>query len=265
MKRSAVVLIALTTLVNAAQAEALRIGGTGGALALFRHASEPFKSATGIQIEVLDSLGSLGAIRALGANALDVAVTAMPLARDGNQPGFVEVPFARTALVFVTSHPAPDRLTSRDLVSIFGAANAKWSDGKRINLILRPRTDADTQLIGRMFAGMAEAIEVARKRPDLPIAATDQDSAALAERLPGSLVQAGLGQIIAEKRALRAVVIDGVEPSLENLESKAYPYQKLFYLVYPTVRPAPAERLLVFLRSAEGRKLLRETGNLPAE
>lgn len=76
-------------------------------------------------------------------------------------------------------------------------------------------------------------------------------------------MQAGLSQILTEKRDLRFVPIDGVEPSLESLESGKYPYKKDFYIVHSTKTKAVAERLLEFLRSAKGSIILRETGNLP--
>jgi phosphate transport system substrate-binding protein len=128
---------------------------------------------------------------------------------------------------------------------------------------LRSRLDGDTKILEERFAGMREGFAAARLRPDVPVAATDQDNAELAERLSGSFVQAGLSQMIAEKRNLRLVPIDGVEPTLANLESGKYPHEKLFYFVYQATKSAAVDRLLDFLRSAEGRKILREAGSLP--
>ena len=132
-----------------------------------------------------------------------------------------------------------------------------------INIILRTRFDGDTLILEELFPGIQDAIEAARARPEIPTAPTDQDNAELAERLKGSFVQAGFSQIITEKRDLRFVPIDGVEPTLENFESGKYPYEKIFYLVYSASGKAAAERLLDFLRSAKGQDILRETGSLP--
>jgi phosphate transport system substrate-binding protein len=67
-----------------------------------------------------------------------------------------------------------------------------------------------------------------------------------------------------EKRGVRFVAIDGVEPSLETLESGAYPYSKTLYFVLPDRKNALAEEFIVFLNSPAGHAALRETGNLPA-
>ncbi len=254
---------ALAVNPGAAQ-DALRVGGTGGATEMMRHVAAAFGTATGITTEVIPGLGSNGALRALGAGVLDIAVSARPLNPAETARGLVAVAVARTALVFVTSHPQPNSLNSSDLAEIFKATTPKWVDGSPIHIILRTRLDSDTLILEERFAGMQAAIEAARRRPDVPLAATDQDSADLAERLPGSFVQAGLSQMKTEKRNLRFVPIDNVEPTLTNLEDGKYPYEKIFYLVFPAKRSVAAGRLLDFVRSAEGRNILRATGNLPA-
>lgn len=248
---------------HGAAAETLRLAGTGGAMAMVEQVAAGFAAATGVKLEVVPGLGSKGGIRAAADGAVDLAVSARPLDPAEAALGLTAIPMARTALVFVTSHRKPNSLKSTELTAIFKATNPKWADGSQMKLILRTRFDGDTILLEKNFAGMREAIEAARLRPEFPVAPTDQDSATLAERLPGSFVQAGLSQIVTEKRDLRFVPIDGVEPSLENLESGKYPYEKDFYIVFSAKMKATAERLLEFVRSAKGRSILRETGNLP--
>ena len=99
-------------------------------------------------------------------------------------------------------------------------------------------------------------------RPDVPVASTDQDNAELAQSLSGSFVQAGLSQIVTEKRKLQLVPIDGVEPSLANLENGTYPYEKPFYMVFKSGN-RNAEALIKFLHSKAGLDALRGTGSLP--
>lgn len=222
-----------------------------------------FVVSTGINIEVIPGLGSKGAVSAAGDGVIDLAISTRLLTPEEAALGLTAIPFARTALVFITSHAKPNSLKSSDLAGIFGSTNPKWADGSPIQIILRTRFDGDAAILEQLFAGMHDAMEAARLRPEIPVAPTDQDNAALAEKLPGSFVQAGFSQIVTEKRNLRFVPINGVEPTLENFETHKYPYEKIFYLVYSASRKAAAERLLDFLRSAKGQDILRQTGNLP--
>ena len=79
-----------------------------------------------------------------------------------------------------------------------------------MRVILRPRSESDTALMGELFPGLAPAMAKARQRPDIPVAATDQDNADMAEQTPGSLVGSTLTQLELEERNLRLVPIDGV-------------------------------------------------------
>jgi phosphate transport system substrate-binding protein len=67
-----------------------------------------------------------------------------------------------------------------------------------------------------------------------------------------------------EKRRLSFVDIDGVKPTLENLESGAYPYAKTLYLIAAKSRWPSVDTFIAFLHSASGRIALREGGVLQA-
>ena len=164
----------------------------------------------------------------------------------------------RTPFVLATSHPNPNGLTRAAVVEAFSTHTPAWGDGSPIRIILRPRSESDTALLGKLFPGLASAIEDARKRPDVPVAATDQDNVEMAERTPGSLVGSTLTQMRMEKRNLRTIAIDGVAPSLEAFERGDYPYGKELYFVLPSAPSPLAERFLEFLRSPEGQRLLRD-------
>ena len=59
---------------TAAAAQTLRLGGTGSALGMLRQVGAEFATATEIKIDVVPTLGSTGAIRALADGKLDMAV-----------------------------------------------------------------------------------------------------------------------------------------------------------------------------------------------
>jgi phosphate transport system substrate-binding protein len=247
---------------SAAQ-DALRVGGTGSAIGMLRQVGAEFTAATGVEVEVVTSLGSNGAIRALADGMLDIAVPARPLKTDETAAGLRQVAVLRTAYVIATSHFSATGLKSPDLAKNFAAERPTWDDGTPIRIILRPRSDTDTALLGELFAGMTEAIESARRRAEVPTAATDQDNVALADRTSGSLVGTTMTQIKTEHRNLHVVPLDGVEPKLANFESGAYRFVKKLYIIVPRNGAPEAQRFVDFLRSPQGVKALRETETLP--
>lgn len=249
---------------TAVAAEPLRVGGTGAATEMLRYLGTPFTQATSeADFKVVPSLGSTGAILAVADGVLGAAVTGRPLKRDEAARGLTQIVLSRTPFGLATSHPSPSSLGSASVARFFAAETSVWSDGVALRPILRPRSDSDTVFLGGLLPGMAQAIEQVRTRPYVPVAATDQDNADLAERTPGSLIGTTFTQIRMEMRNLRFVAIDGVEPTLEAFERGVYPYGKEFYLVYRDPPSAAVARLIGFLRSPAGHAALRQTGNLP--
>jgi len=110
---------------------------------------------------------------------------------------------------------------------------------------------------------MDKAIEDLRRRPEVPIAATDQDNADMAERLPGSLTGTTLTQLMTEHRHLQVATLDGVAPTLANFENGTYRFTKNLYFIVRANDVPVAQEFIAFLNSPQGEKALRKTGTLP--
>jgi phosphate transport system substrate-binding protein len=255
-----VLVIVMLGLIGPANADKLRAGGLGAVTNLLPVLYAG--SGDAAAFEVIPSLGSSGGLKALAEGALDIAVSGRPLSAEELKQGMRVVLAMRTPFVLVTSHPHPNGLKSADIAAIFRAEKSTWADGSLLHVILRPKSDTDTSILGGMFPGMVSAIESARARQDVPVAATDQDNADAAERTPGSLTGSTLTQIKTEQRPLRLLSIDGVTPSLEALERGAYPFSKTIYFILPENKNPSADAFVAFLRSDAGQAMLRGGGNL---
>ena len=67
--------VVLTGTFNTASAETLRVGGVGSAMAALPVLFGAFDRSEEIKLEVIPSLGSNGALRALSEGVLDIAVS----------------------------------------------------------------------------------------------------------------------------------------------------------------------------------------------
>ncbi|MDP2411492.1 MAG: substrate-binding domain-containing protein [Pseudolabrys sp.] len=246
----------------AGAAENLRVGGTGAINEAVRGLAPAFAAETGIAIQLVPSMGTSGGNSALADGVLDVSVSGRPLNAKEKASGLKAVAEMRTPYGLVTSLAKPNALRSAELAQLYQSDKPIWADGTPIRIILRPSNDSDTALLGQLFPSMSEAIVKARSRADLSVAATDQDNADMAEKMPGSLVGATLTQIKMEKRNLRFVAIDGVGPSLESFENGSYPLGKSLYVVVGPNPNAAAISFVAFVRSPKGVAALREAGLL---
>lgn len=256
--RSAWAAFAALTLIcsSPSSAETVMIAGSGSAHEFLRRASVEFTRRTGIEIENIQNLASSGSLRALAEGVIDIAVSAQSPTEEQKAAGLKIVFTLYTPFGLATSHPTPQNLTVADIVKAYSTGNV-WSDGTPIRIILRPKQSPDMALLESFFPGLAAALDAARRRPDIPVTALDPDNASLAESIPGSLAGIALLQAVSERRRLRLISINGVEPTLENFERGLYPYAKpLSFIVPDKVKPA-AEQFIAFVRSPEGREIFR--------
>jgi phosphate transport system substrate-binding protein len=240
--------------------EILRVGGTGATNEMVKSLGALFATETGITLELIPSLGTGGGNNAVADGVIDLCISGRPLNPTEIAKGLTAVAELRTPFGMATSHPKPNGFKSAEIAQLYQSDKPIWADATPIRIILRPTNESDTWALGQMFPGMSAAIAQVRNRTDLSVAATDQDNADMAEKTPGSLIGATFTQIKMEKRNLRFVAIDGVEPSLEDYEKGTYPFGKSLYFVLAEKKSSAGERFLTFLRSPKGAAALREAG-----
>lgn len=241
-----------------AAADGLTIGGTGAALGSMQLLAGEFTARNpDIPIVIVPSLGSGGGIKAVLAGAIGLAVTSRPLNDGERRQGAAEIEYARTPFVFAV--PVESRvaaITVRELADIYSGRMATWADGTPVRIVLRPESDIDTEMVMNLSPDIRRGVLAAHGRPGVRLSVNDQDAAGDIERIPGAIGPTTLALIVSEKRALRALKLDGKEPTAANLASGAYPYFKRLYLVTGARPTAPAGRFIAFVQSPEGRRIL---------
>jgi len=244
----------------------LRVSGTGSALGAIRELVPAFEKAhPGVTVKLLPSVGSAGAIQAVRERALEVGISGRPLLPEEVAAGLLEVTYARTPFVFaVGPRVTATSLSAGELVRIYRGELTAWPDGERIRPVLRPGADVDTLTIRAISPELDAAMEVALGREGLLMAATNQDCNEALARTPGSVGPTTLSQLKTEVHTLRPLAWNGVEPTVTSLASGAYPLAKALHAVVRAPVSAPVHRFLDFLGSAEARRILEQTGNLPA-
>ena len=244
-----------------ARAETIRVGGIGASLSLLQALGEGFaRHSPADRLEIVPGLGSNGALAATAAGALSLAISGRALSAAEEAQGLVAMPFGETPLVFVHSGQIPLDMPLADIVRAHGGTLDKVPSGEPLRLILRPANDSATVYIATAIPGMAEALEQARRRTDLPIAATDQDNMDMLRRIPGAFASMTLAQLAMEPNALQRVRVAGVEPSVEMMKQGKYSY-KLGMTLVVKAEPAPVvKRFFDYLATADAIRIFEKAG-----
>lgn len=241
----------------------IKIGGTGNALGAMRLLGSAFaKDNPGVQVVVLPSLGTSGAIKAVPKGAVDIGLSSRALSDEEAKTGAVATEYARSPLVFATSvKTKATSLTLDQVADIYTGKLANWPDGSQVRPILRQSGDDNTRQVRQMSASLDKALTIAERRPGMPFATNDQETADKLESIPGALGVTTLSLIKSEDRQLRALTVDGVEPTAANGASGKYPHVKRFFYVIKTDPSPEVKRFIAFMSSPAAREILTRTGH----
>jgi phosphate transport system substrate-binding protein len=250
--------------VGAAE-QTLRIGGTGSALGgaqqLLDGLTKRRPEITGI---VLPSVGTSGAIKAVIAGALDIGLTSRPLKTAERSVGLVAQPYGTTAVVFAVRRDNPrSTIRSTEIVDIYEERITAWGDGTPIRFILRPPSDGDTEILMRFLPRLASAWQEAAEKRIAPVAYTDQEAAEMVETIPGSFGPNSLSLVLAERRPIKALALDGVAATVETIRNGTYDLTKTFHFITRPETGGAVRAFLDFAASPEGRDILESVGIVP--
>lgn len=256
--------VTATCLPVLTRADEIRIGGTGNALGTMRLLGSAYaKLHPDSRPIILDSIGTSGAIKAVPTGAIEIGLSSRPLKDEEAARGMVTVEYARSPTVFaVQAKSSAKSITLAEIADIYTGRMTSWPDGSRIRPIMRQPGDDNTRQVKSLSKDIENALADAEKREGLTYASNDQEAADKMETIQGSIGVTTIALIRSEKRSLRPLAINGIEPSMENMRSGRYPLVKQFNFVLPKA-PSPAVRNFVdFVKSPQGRKILEQNGNI---
>jgi phosphate transport system substrate-binding protein len=244
-------------------AETLKVGGTGAAIGTMKQLGAAFEHLHP-EHTVIDvpSLGSTGGIKALRSGAIALAMAGRDLTPDERQGGLQTVRYGTTPFAFASHQGAPAiTLSKAKIADIFSGRQPNWSNGRAIRLVIRPKTEGDSELLRHISQQMRLAVDAALERRGMVIAITDTDSADQLENYPDSFGTTTLALVRSEKRHIKLLAVDGVAPSVGALEDGSYPYAKHLYAVTLKDASPGTRQLLQFILSKRGRDILRALGH----
>ena len=258
-------LLAIALLVSGmAVAEELKIGGAGTVLGTMREIGDAYTKANpGMKVTVLPSLGAVGGVNALLSGAVDIALATRKLKEAEHVKEVVTTEVARIPFVFAVSlENKTTGVTSKQLLEMYQLKLTTWPDNSRVRLVLRPASVSDTIFLKDLSPDWKKAMDSLESRPGMLVVATAQEAADLVEGTPGAITTSAINLITAEKRAMRALKIDGVEPNARTVADGSYPYYKPVILVTMPKPSSQVQKFVGFVRSKAGHDILVRTGHI---
>jgi phosphate transport system substrate-binding protein len=256
----------LSTTAQAPGPPALIAAGSGVNLGITRLLAAAFlKNHPQIKLDVPGSIGTKGAIKATADGAITFGLISRPLEKEELALGLVAKPYARVPIV-IAAHPSvkDEGITFQELVEVYKGTKTRWKDGNQIIVQAREKWDSGFLVLQDKVPGFREAYTESYQAKRWSIYFTDQEANQAISKTPNAIGVSDLGMIKAENLNIKVLRINGLPPSPENLLNGSYPLgRELSFIFREKALPKEAKSFLDFVRSDEGRKILKSNGYLP--
>ena len=251
--------LAVLALSCSASADDLAIVGTGDGIEMLQAVATAYNAGTGAaRVSVPPSIGSGGAVAAVGGERQTLGRVARPLTEAEKAQGLVEVPLIRIpSAIFVHRDVGVASLTSAQVAAIFSGSIENWNavggSDLKIRVVRREDTDSTLAVLRSSMPGWRDLVLTSRSKT----ATTTQDAIETVRQTPGAI---GFGPFSPALGGDIAVLsIDGNAP-----RDHAYPSAVTLALIYKTAtRDAAASDFLAFATSDRAKHLLAERGGAP--
>ncbi|MCJ2052416.1 PstS family phosphate ABC transporter substrate-binding protein [Methylobacterium sp. J-070] len=259
LRRVSAAALAILAASTGAWADDLAIVGTGDGIEMLQAVATAYNAEAGeARVSVPASIGSGGAVAAVGGERQKLGRVARPLSEAEKGQGLIEVPLTRIpSAIFVHRGVGVASLTSAQVAGIFSGAIENWSafggSDLKIRVVRREETDSTLAVLRSSMPGWRDLALTSRSKT----ATTTQDAIETVRQTPGAIGFGPFSPALAGDLAVLS--IDGNAP-----QDPAYPSAVTLSLIYKVAtRDAACSDFLAFATSDRARRLLAERGGAP--
>jgi len=261
------ILIGLLLLAATAAAETFEIPGSGNPEYALGRLADAFNAEQKEHVaSVPYSTGTAGGIRAIEDKTANLARVGRPLKEEERARGLVYVPLGRDPVIFAGGADVTAKsITSAQILDVFSGKITDWKElgGKpgHIRAIGRELTDASRQAISRYLPEFGDLVF-----PDsVKMVHLDPQLIELLDRYPTSLGFLNGSALKACTTKIVHLALNGIKPTMENMENGSYPIWLEFGLIYKSGSLTPGSKAFIdFTKSPAGAAILQGLGVLPA-
>lgn len=242
----------------------LRIDGSPGVAPIVAALADAYRHEhPGAPVRIGAGLGSSARIQALADGRIDVAMASHGVDTGALRArGVAAHEIARTAVVFaVNGSVMRTHVTSAVVCDIYAGRIGNWADQLGIVPLMRPSNEVDAEVALAVIPCL-KAITFA---PTVTMVERPDDMAAELAARRGAFGLTSLPYVERSDHRIRALALDGVEPTEENVLSGRYPMSRRAILLVRTPESRAVKRFLEFIRGQEGARVVRAAGAVPSQ
>lgn len=251
---------------NVYAAEEMKIAGSGSMIPLVTEIAKAYMAKNeSVLIRVNQkSIESTGGIMSAAKGKINIGMSARQLKDEEETLGLLLVEIARVSTVIGVNKSVTVRnISSGQLCDVYQGLITNWRDlggiDSRILAFTRPDLDATKEIIRRNIPCFEELEEP-------PQIALIQTSAQMFTALSKRTSSIGFTDSVAVARSegeIIALSLDGISPTNENVRTGKYTITKSNFLVTKGIPAGDVKDFIDFIKSPEGRKVIKSMKAIP--
>jgi phosphate transport system substrate-binding protein len=254
--------------VHGQTTERIVIDGSTGGMPMAAALSKVFRELNpNVTIEIGKGLGTRPRIQALAEGKIDIALASHGLNIDEmTRQGMVAHEIANVAVVFAVNATVPLLdLTAQQICDVYAGKTPNWQalGGPEMPVAARTRPDSevDTEVVRDNIACLKEL-----KMPaTVKVIQTAGEMARELAAAAGAIGMTTMTVVEQSQGKIKALSINGVAPSVRNVERKAYRLVRESYFVIKIPASPAVARFLEFTRGVMGHAVIAANGAIPVK
>lgn len=255
-----------STASQTSASQTIKVAGSSSTMTMLKLlATAHEKKVSAVNVEFPTTSDSEGAIASVKNKLLDVAGSSQPLksAEDNGQMEYREV--AKDLLLVAThsSVTGVTNLTTEQVQDIYSGKITNWKDvgGADAEIIVldRPENESAKKLLRKHYLGEAKTTDKA------VILAKEGELIETLQSTPNSIGAFSLATAISKKLPVNRLELDGVSPTVENLENGNYKMVRSLGIVWNKTASPETKAFVEFILGADGMATLKASGYAPTQ
>ena len=260
--------LTLVTPLAAPTNERIAIDGSTGVMPLVAALAKAYREQhPAAVLEMGTGLGTKVRLQALDDGKINIALASHGLvAEELNRRGLVVHEVAKVAVVFGVNAGVPvTTVSDAQICDIYAGRVTSWKELGGLDIPIAPRTRPDSEVDAEVVREKLACLKELKMSADVKVMPRSSDMAKELAATAGAVGMTTTTVVEQSGGGIKALSLNGISPSAENVERKTYALTRDSFLVTKATPPPAVSQFIEFVRSPAGRAVIRANGAVPVK